>query len=387
MTMDRDEEEGRIFVGGLSWDTDDDGLTKYFSKFGEVLIAEVKTDPSTKRSRGFGFVAFRDSTVVSNVLADESSHVLDNKRIDLKAAVGRGTSSASKPKATQPGPFVGRVKKIFIGGLASWTTKTDIMDYFSTYGKVAEIILMFDQSTQKMRGFGFVTFDTEETVDKVVDEKYHRINGKAVEAKKAIPRPGRDNEDGTSKFLGKSSIGGTKEGQIFPPALVPGHVVYAAAPPAPPPPPVYVSPDVVYGDLPSGLSCDCKTAGPPVYVSPDVVYGDLPSGLSCDCKTAGPPVYVSPDVVYGGLPSGLSCDCKLQVLGAPFPPSSTHAAVVQQQQMIMPSPGMGAIVQRQSQPLSPLLHDHHPQSNGGTCMQPPHTTQTNSGAWFVSRLS
>ncbi|XP_065832061.1 RNA-binding protein Musashi homolog 2-like isoform X2 [Oscarella lobularis] len=336
---------GKIFVGGLSRDTDDDRLRKYFSKFGEVLIAKVKTDPSTKRSR--------DSTVVSKVLADESWHVLDNKRIDPKAAVGRGTSSASKPKATQSGPFVGRVKKIFIGGVASWTTKTDIMDYFSTYGKVAEIILASDQGTQKRRGFGFVTFDKEEAVDKIVDEKYHRINGKTVEAKKAIPRPGRDNEDGTSKSLDKSSIGGTKEGQIFPPALAPGHVVYAAAPPAPPAP-------------------------PPVYVSPDVVYGDLPSGLSCDCKTAGPPVYVSPDVVYGGLPSGLSCDCKLQVLGAP---SSTHAAVVQRQQMIMPSPGMGAIVQRQSQPLSPLLHDH-----GGTCMQPPHTTQTNSGVCFVSRL-
>ncbi|XP_065832062.1 RNA-binding protein Musashi homolog 2-like isoform X3 [Oscarella lobularis] len=318
---------GKIFVGGLSRDTDDDRLRKYFSKFGEVLIAKVKTDPSTKRSRGFGFVTFRDSTVVSKVLADESWHVLDNKRIDPKAAVGRGTSSASKPKATQSGPFVGRVKKIFIGGVASWTTKTDIMDYFSTYGKVAEIILASDQGTQKRRGFGFVTFDKEEAVDKIVDEKYHRINGKTVEAKKAIPRPGRDNEDGTSKSLDKSSIGGTKEGQIFPPALAPGHVVYAAAPPAPPAP---------------------------------------------------PPVYVSPDVVYGGLPSGLSCDCKLQVLGAP---SSTHAAVVQRQQMIMPSPGMGAIVQRQSQPLSPLLHDH-----GGTCMQPPHTTQTNSGVCFVSRL-
>ena len=31
--------------------------------------------------RGFGFVTFRDSTVVSKVLADESSHVLDNKRV------------------------------------------------------------------------------------------------------------------------------------------------------------------------------------------------------------------------------------------------------------------------------------------------------------------
>ncbi|XP_065836702.1 RNA-binding protein Musashi homolog 2-like [Oscarella lobularis] len=378
--MRMDEEGGKIFVGGLSWDTDDDGLRKYFSKFGEVLIAEVKTDPSTKRSRGFGFVTFRDSTVVSKVLADESSHVLDNKRIDPKAAVGRGTSSASKPKAMQPGPFVGRVKKIFIGGLASSTTKRDIMDYFSTYGKVAEIILMFDQSTQKMRGFGFVTFDKEETVDKIVDEKYHRINGKTVEAKKAIPRPGRDNEDGTSKSLGKSSIGGTK-GQIFyyDPALVPGHVVYAAPPPAPPPPPpppgyVYVSPGVV-----SGYSVGpSPSAGPPSYAAS---YGN-PYAV----PPTAPPVAAAAG--YGDLPSGHYHATVRQpgpLLGAPLPPSSTHAAVVQQQQMIMPSPGMGAILQRQSQPLSPLVHHqhHHPHSNGG--MQPPHTTQTNSGSFSYLR--
>ena len=47
-----------------------------------------------------------------------------------------GNGACLQPKATQSGPFVGRVKKIFIGGVASWTTKTDIMDYFSTYGKV-----------------------------------------------------------------------------------------------------------------------------------------------------------------------------------------------------------------------------------------------------------
>lgn len=73
-----------LFVGGLSQQTDPASLERYFSRFGEVVEADVKMDTHTKRSKGFGFVAFANEALAEACLADPKGHVLDGKRIDVK---------------------------------------------------------------------------------------------------------------------------------------------------------------------------------------------------------------------------------------------------------------------------------------------------------------
>uniref|UniRef100_K1Q598 RNA-binding protein Musashi-like protein Rbp6 n=1 Tax=Magallana gigas TaxID=29159 RepID=K1Q598_MAGGI len=168
---------GKMFIGGLSWQTTVESLKDHFGRFGEIKEAMVMKDPTTKRSRGFGFVTYKDPASVDTCL-ENGPHILDNKTVDPKVAF---------PRKAQP-KMVTRTKKIFVGGLSAATTVEDVKNYFSQYGKIEDAMLMFDKTTNRHRGFGFVTFENEDVVDKVCEIHFHEINKKMVECKKAQPK-------------------------------------------------------------------------------------------------------------------------------------------------------------------------------------------------------
>ncbi|XP_063879070.1 heterogeneous nuclear ribonucleoprotein 27C-like isoform X9 [Scylla paramamosain] len=172
------EEKGKMFVGGLSWETTQESLQRYFGQYGEVIDCVVMKNNETGRSRGFGFVTFADPNKVDAVLKN-GPHELDGRTIDPKAC---------NPRSMQKQKRNGNWPKVFLGGLPSNLTETDLRNFFSRFGGVMEVVIMFDQEKKKSRGFGFLSFETEEAVDRAVAEHFVNINGKQVEIKKAEPR-------------------------------------------------------------------------------------------------------------------------------------------------------------------------------------------------------
>merc|ERR1712048_1202187 len=79
----------KLFVASLSWNTNNDMLREYFEQFGEVTEAAVIMERDTGRSRGFGFVTFRDSSCTDYCLKS-GPHQLDGRTIEPRIAEEKG---------------------------------------------------------------------------------------------------------------------------------------------------------------------------------------------------------------------------------------------------------------------------------------------------------
>ncbi|MBI4864456.1 MAG: RNA-binding protein [Candidatus Riflebacteria bacterium] len=79
----------KLFVGGLSWDTDDAGLRAAFAPFGEIVEAKVVTDRDTGRSRGFGFVSYSDPSSAAEAMSKMNGQMLDGRNLKVDMAADR----------------------------------------------------------------------------------------------------------------------------------------------------------------------------------------------------------------------------------------------------------------------------------------------------------
>ncbi|KAG6750992.1 RNA-binding protein 24-like isoform X1 [Populus alba x Populus x berolinensis] len=88
----------KVFVGGLAWETQKETMKKYFEQFGEILEAVVIADKATGRSKGYGFVTFREPDAAMRACVD-AAPVIDGRRANCNlASLGVQRSKPSTPK-------------------------------------------------------------------------------------------------------------------------------------------------------------------------------------------------------------------------------------------------------------------------------------------------
>ncbi|CAA2995784.1 heterogeneous nuclear ribonucleo 1-like [Olea europaea subsp. europaea] len=128
--------------------------------------------------------------------------------VEAKRALSRDEQQSSKDGIFSASRSFGsgestRTKKIFVGGLPSNIEEEGFRHYFEAYGTVTNVAIIYDQQTNRPRGFGFISFDSEDAVDSVLHKTFYDLNGKQVEVKPALPK------DANPGGIGRSIGGGT----------------------------------------------------------------------------------------------------------------------------------------------------------------------------------
>ncbi|KAG2236845.1 hypothetical protein INT48_002658 [Thamnidium elegans] len=151
------QDEGKMFVGGLNWETTD------------VLDCTVMRDPTTQRSRGFGFLTMKENSDIDKIVS-QADHHLDGKR-------------RAVPRDEQD-----KTEKIFVGGISPEVNEEEFREFFTQFGTVIDATLMMERDTGRPRGFGFVTFESSNGVEEALKNSNLAIKDKTIEVKRATPK-------------------------------------------------------------------------------------------------------------------------------------------------------------------------------------------------------
>jgi RNA recognition motif-containing protein len=82
-----------IYVGNLSYDTEEEKLQDLFSAYGNVESAKIITDRFTGRSRGFGFVEMADKEEGLQAISEINSKEVDGRSLKVNEARPRNDRS------------------------------------------------------------------------------------------------------------------------------------------------------------------------------------------------------------------------------------------------------------------------------------------------------
>ena len=76
----------KLYVGGLSYDTTDEGLRAFFEQVGPVGTASIAVDRYSGRARGFGFVEMFEDADATKAIQELNGKMLDGRTLTVDEA-------------------------------------------------------------------------------------------------------------------------------------------------------------------------------------------------------------------------------------------------------------------------------------------------------------
>jgi len=157
----------KLYVGNIPRTVTNDELREMFAAHGTVERAEVMYDKYTNRSRRFGFVTM--STAEEANAAIEALNGTEVGGRKIKVNVTESFLPNIDRSAPEPEPvFVDSQYKVYVGNLAKTVTTEVLKNFFSEKGQILSATVSHIPGTSKSKGYGFVTFSSEEEVEAAV---------------------------------------------------------------------------------------------------------------------------------------------------------------------------------------------------------------------------
>ncbi|XP_010498704.1 PREDICTED: probable RNA-binding protein ARP1 [Camelina sativa] len=126
----------KVFVGGLAWETPTDEMRRHFDQFGEILEAVIITDKTTGKSKGYGFVTFREPDSATRAVADPNP-VIDGRKANCNiASFGRPRPSTPRGRGQggSPGQYQGGGQSGYTGMAAPLQQAATAQLMYPSYG-------------------------------------------------------------------------------------------------------------------------------------------------------------------------------------------------------------------------------------------------------------
>ncbi|XP_051265838.1 cold inducible RNA binding protein a isoform X1 [Dicentrarchus labrax] len=100
-------DEGKLFIGGLSFETNEESLAAAFGKYGTIEKVDVIRDKETGRSRGFGFVKYDNAEDAKDAMTAMNGKSLDGRAIRVDEAGKGGRTRGGFGSGQRGGRFSG----------------------------------------------------------------------------------------------------------------------------------------------------------------------------------------------------------------------------------------------------------------------------------------
>lgn len=161
-----------VWVGQLSYEATSDDVREHFKSCGEIADVRLRLDPQTGRSRGFAHIDFTEEAGKAAAMELDGTEFMGRT-----IKVDNATPATPRVKDNNFGP---KTNTVFMANLAHSLTEDSIREAFEKFGTiVGEVRLPFNRETGKIRGIGYVEFETDGQAEAAVKG----MNGVSIEGR------------------------------------------------------------------------------------------------------------------------------------------------------------------------------------------------------------
>ncbi|EMD94657.1 hypothetical protein COCC4DRAFT_64422 [Bipolaris maydis ATCC 48331] len=154
-----DRDKRTIFVQQISQRAETRHLRAFFERVGPVVEAQIVKDRVTGRSKGVGYVEFKDEESVPQALELTGQKLKGVPIIAQLTEAEKNRAARPSEGGTAPGANGAPFHRLYVGNIHFSVTEKDLQEIFEPFGELEQVILQRDEMNPgRSKGYGFVQF-------------------------------------------------------------------------------------------------------------------------------------------------------------------------------------------------------------------------------------